>query len=734
MSGVSILKLATLVVLAVLCSACGADAAAAHFVEVQSAEYRWGTDSSVPYRPLPSMLREPPDRSGATELHVRFVMPDTGVDDPAIRTSMEMAEGHVGGRTLAPYPRLDFLLPVDRQNVGSTIDVVFRGRGRLSPEGLTAGSERALLIDAFLVDAFQFTVGATFVVVGLLLLLASLSRKGTRAYRWMGLFLFPLGFILVDQATAYSSLFFGRPALGMWLNCLALMIFPIGIARFAEEAFGDTKHRWLTRISWMFVVLAVVSVVLDLTGLVPIRVTKRIATPLELVMSAIALRVAWAKRQKYTARLFLGGFGTLLVLAVPDILWGLGYPLFVLNTIPFALLAFAIAMTLVVERTFRDKAEALAQSSIELSRRVEDLERNRREIEGLNDELRHQVETRSRDLRTALTKGGVPVPFASREVAVGDLVGDRYRVDRHIGSGAMGAVYEVERRTDKKHFALKMMTGPITGMDAARFAREAEMAAQARHENLVAIVDVGIGESNIPYLVMELVVGKTLEQSADLFGQVRRALPILRDVANGLAALHRRGVVHRDLKPANILLERSETGIERAKIADFGIAREGDEDAPVSISAETIRSILASTQSKTDKNKLTQTGALVGTPFYMAPEAAHGRSSTPAADVFAFGLVAHEVLTGRRPYDPPAIMQALAGQTLPRIEIPQTLRLDLELAVLLERSLSSDPHARPTAAELARILTIVVDRASAPEASPALLDDDPGRGAAPKHR
>ena len=111
---------------------------------------------------------------------------------------------------------------------------------------------------------------------------------------------------------------------------------------------------------------------------------------------------------------------------------------------------------------------------------------------------------------------------------------------RALGEGGMGAVYEVVRATDGETFALEVVTGGVSRAGAIRFAREAEIGARVRHPNLVSIVDVGLGDSGAPFLVMELVRGDALEERRDRFGDAAWAMPLLRQIARGLATLHQR--------------------------------------------------------------------------------------------------------------------------------------------------------------------------------------------------
>jgi serine/threonine protein kinase len=269
----------------------------------------------------------------------------------------------------------------------------------------------------------------------------------------------------------------------------------------------------------------------------------------------------------------------------------------------------------------------------------------------------------------------------------------------------MGVVYRARQLSLKRQVALKLIRdGALAGPEQqARFRIEAEAAARMSHTNIVAIYEVGEHQGR-PYFAMELVEGPNLEQL--LAGQAQAARPaaqLLRTLAHAIHHAHTQNVVHRDLKPANVLLQKSEVSDQKSesqlltsvfcpKITDFGLAKRLD-------SASTA---------------LTQEGAVVGTPSYMAPEQAEGRVRDigPATDVYALGAMLYELLTGRPPFVadswPRVIEQILhAEPALParlRPEVPP----DLETICL--KCLEKEPARRySTALELANDLGRFLD-------------------------
>ncbi len=208
----------------------------------------------------------------------------------------------------------------------------------------------------------------------------------------------------------------------------------------------------------------------------------------------------------------------------------------------------------------------------------------------------------------------------------------RYEVIKTIGKGAMGVVYKARDPLLDRVVAVKTIMSPqgqgrrVRSAFLERFQREAKAAAKMQHPAIVTIFDVGVDEeSGAPFMVLEYLPGESL---ADRLDRVRfpraRGVQIALDLASALSFAHRQRIVHRDVKPANVL----HAGDNRWKLADFGIARMPDSD-------------------------LTQVGIFMGTPGYSPPEAIREGRYTPQADVFAWGAVFYELLSGRIPYEGP---------------------------------------------------------------------------------
>ncbi len=260
---------------------------------------------------------------------------------------------------------------------------------------------------------------------------------------------------------------------------------------------------------------------------------------------------------------------------------------------------------------------------------------------------------------------------------IGELFAGRFEIKSMLGSGGMGAVYLAEHVVLQRQFAVKLLGAEvISDADMARFRREARAASRVDHPNVTAVVDFGHAEDGKPYLVMEYAEGPTLADAIAKGGamQLPRALRILSQVVDALAAAHANGVIHRDLKAHNIVLTERE-GHDFAKVLDFGLAKIIDRDAT---------------------SAMTVDGELLGTPAYMAPEQCRGEQVDHRADIYAVGVLAFKVLAGRPPFEGPLVRQLTAHvqDQPPRLS---DLALAKDVGVLdrlVERCLAKRPEDR----------------------------------------
>jgi hypothetical protein len=335
-------------------------------------------------------------------------------------------------------------------------------------------------------------------------------------------------------------------------------------------------------------------------------------------------------------------------------------------------------------------------------RRSRELEQRNREVQLLNEELRQQIANRSHELSHTLALMASP-KRAAQDLDAGTVLADKYRVDRLLGEGGMGKVYRAERLADGRAVAIKLVRGgnPRT---LARFAREAELVARIDHPNVVSILDFGITEQAVLFLVMELVEGNSLEHARERFGDLAWAVPMVAQLATAIEAIHALGVVHRDIKLGNVLVAG-----DVLKLSDFGVAHVGPPVDPERAEAATVE---ANVQADPDETatlhpSLTRAGMLIGSPLYMAPELSEGADhASPRSDLFSFGIVAYELLSGARPYNAPVVKALLAGKPLPAPPPPLALvapALPADVAAIVDACLQIDAKARPDAATVARV-------------------------------
>jgi serine/threonine-protein kinase len=273
----------------------------------------------------------------------------------------------------------------------------------------------------------------------------------------------------------------------------------------------------------------------------------------------------------------------------------------------------------------------------------------------------------------------------------GGLLPERYAGPQPIGRGGMGSIYRATDTTLGRAVAIKVLDDRYAEDEniRARFTREALAAARlSGYPNIVTIYDVGAHQER-PYIVMEYLGGGSLEERIRSGGPVetRQALDWLEQAAAALDAAHREGVVHRDVKPANLLLDRR----GHVHVADFGIASAAG---------------LAS---------LTQTGTVLGTASYLAPEQARGERTTPASDLYSLAVVAFELFTGHRPFEADTVAAEAAAHVTS--EIPSVCdvepRAPCELDPVFAKALAKEPARRFTSgAEFVAALRAALDQAA----------------------
>src|SRR5215510_1362981 len=264
---------------------------------------------------------------------------------------------------------------------------------------------------------------------------------------------------------------------------------------------------------------------------------------------------------------------------------------------------------------------------------------------------------------------------AKLDPLIGRTIRGRFRVLRKLGEGGMGVVYLADQISFHRRVALKVLHGHYARDEEfiERFQREAHLAAMLNHAHIVTVYDFDQGEDGSLFIAMEYVEGRDLGEIIQR-GRIglREAVRFARQIAEGLDMAHRAGVIHRDIKPENIMVSSPNNEV---KLMDFGIASMKDTD---------------------EMSRLTRTGTIVGTPTYMAPERIERGQTDEKTDIYSFGILLYEMLTGDVPFSAPTPAAILVKQLQ---EIPRSLRMSrAEIPAALEavvmQAIEKEPQKR----------------------------------------
>jgi serine/threonine protein kinase len=305
------------------------------------------------------------------------------------------------------------------------------------------------------------------------------------------------------------------------------------------------------------------------------------------------------------------------------------------------------------------------------------------------------------------------------QLAAGDLLDEKYRIETFIGQGGMGAVYRATHLHTTRTVAIKIIRPHLTSRAefVERFRREAEAAGRLRHPNVVDVTDFGFASTSagrVAYLVMEYLDGCTL---SDILAEEQRlplnwAVDIIEQVSSALDEAHRQGIVHRDLKPENIWLEPNRRGGYTAKVLDFGLVKLGEIGEPprerrivdpisVPAAADADAETFAGSDTAADaatiaSDVLTRFGSITGTPSYMSPEQCRGEPVDGRADIYSLGVIAYRVLAGAPPFtgDARTLIRMHASEPAPPLH-KRVRRVPRAVSDLVMSALAKEPAARP---------------------------------------
>jgi hypothetical protein len=294
---------------------------------------------------------------------------------------------------------------------------------------------------------------------------------------------------------------------------------------------------------------------------------------------------------------------------------------------------------------------------------------------------------------------------AEADPLIGCEIAGRYVIESRVGEGSMGLIYRARHIHLPRPIALKILFGDLVSDPRMRlrFAQEAELASRLSHPNVVPVVDFGLGDGGLLYLAMDFVDGEMLSEliAREAPLDPLQAVRLARQLAQGLGHAHKHGLVHRDLKPGNVILERRGEGPPVPRILDFGLAISipGGDGLP---------------------GRLTESGYIVGTPIYIAPEQVLDRELDGRADLFALGVVLYEMLAGKPPFDgrPAEIAHKNMAVPVPRIEERSPgVAVAPALEGVIRRLLEKAPESRFSSADELIAVLDEVERAAAGSAT-----------------
>ena len=268
------------------------------------------------------------------------------------------------------------------------------------------------------------------------------------------------------------------------------------------------------------------------------------------------------------------------------------------------------------------------------------------------------------------------------EFEPGTIIDNRYLIVSLLGMGAIGRVYKVKHTVLGKTHALKFVhPQKISETTMKRFKLEAQASGLLEHPNIVGLHDYGVTPEGVPYMAMEYFDGISLADEVQFSGELTRMrfFNIFEQVCAGMAHAHKNKVIHRDLKPANILIKSTEEG-DIAKVLDFGMAKLIPDD-------------------NHEESRITVTGEVVGSPFYMSPEQCMAKDLDARSDIYSIGVVMHEILTGSPVFlgkNPIEVMQKHVRE-MPKFEKDSAILPELQALVL--KCLEKDPAKRFQSAE-----------------------------------
>lgn len=315
-----------------------------------------------------------------------------------------------------------------------------------------------------------------------------------------------------------------------------------------------------------------------------------------------------------------------------------------------------------------------------------------------------------------ITEPGNSVPGQGDEL-VGTLVAGKFEIISLLGKGGMSVVYKTKHKLINKVTAIKMMLPHLVSSESSRmrFQQEAQASATLDHPNVIGVYDFGFTADGTAYLVMDYLEGESLSEIIEREGAlpVERAVPIFLQAADALAHAHEKGIIHRDLKPSNIMILKDSEGGEHVRLVDFGIAK-----------------LLP--QSGEEVQALTQTGELFGSPLYMSPEQAIGKSLDKRLDIYSMGCLMYEALTGQLPHQGETTLDTMLkhmnAEPKPFKKVSENLNIPKSIEAIVFKCLEKKPEDRyQSMNELKQELKVAMEGGGALQATKGIITRKLGR-------
>ncbi len=555
-------------------------------------EYRWGDSPAEPggqlswARPVPSDAPAtsewrpftppgiPPGRGDRDFLWLRTRLSGPQISDTSSPPALfllvvdQLIEAYLDGRRVYQFGILDgegplvrrfagyrpHFIPLDTKYQGKTLTLrIYSDHVNIGVFGdPLLGSQLALTEAMVRRGQSKFVTGAILIVVGLAAwgLWLAQRRVGTTLY-YAG-FTTSCGIWCLCQAQS-RILFINAPLLWVHLEMWALYLLAPFLLGYLMTFVGEGPFRIHVRMMQLFWAYFIGAALLVGVLGVPLMSTW---LPFALLLMSASLYITGmtilsAINGNVEARIYIAGQCVAVLTFLYDTLSSLGLlPRHDVTNSHIGISVFVMSLGVIAARRFILLSREHRENALALQEKVQELQKKSTEMRALNDELMRQIDQRSRRLLNAMLaridddSGDPTVGVAT--IGIGSLLSDAYRVVRAIGSGGFGTVYEVERLADNQHLAAKVVSSDANRDALLRFGREAQLLSRLHHENLVSIYDIDVTEGGRLFIIMELVEGLTLRQLRQRYGDLRWVLPVLQQIAAGLAAIHERGIVHRD--------------------------------------------------------------------------------------------------------------------------------------------------------------------------------------------